>query len=480
MKRGILLLLLLYVVGVSAIVAGELTNLNGIKRTLGEPEVGFLEYFSANAVRILTSPWEVVRELREENRRLSQLWLERQRERSRKILESLAYRGDIKKGNGETPLQRDEFHNRNWVEKKINTAEERGTLSHHPALNLTLLRSYSELLEALEEELRRWNFRGELYIEQFNGSSLTGLSGEELLAKIEEREERINELARQTGMRKIDYGGVEINRFEGDRYFVFLKEDFGDVTVAWRPKEYWKRSNNVYNLVDNPIEAYSLYNRVHERYRELIGVEKRQTLITIYLWYSEDHWCAAYKRSGRYLRCKDTFTEKNVLGSGGFVDSYAGKIFVHTVGTEWNFVHELTHALDIVYEKNPIAFLGEGFASYMSRFVVPPSLLPTEDMKFQSIKRAELYFNYTIKDFVENLGKIGWSGNGPYDYATLFEKYLIDEYGKEKFGEIYTITNRQDLEVGYNYVNQKFQKVYGKSLEELDREMRAWLEEGGG
>ena len=156
MKKGILLLSLFYVVGVSAIVAGELSSLNGIKRSLGEPEIAIAEYFSDNAVRIFSTPWQVVHELREENRRLNQLWLEKRHETTREILESLAYRGGIKKGSGETPSQKDKYQNRNWVEKKPDAAKERSAAGENPpfpylakretALNITLLRSYSELL----------------------------------------------------------------------------------------------------------------------------------------------------------------------------------------------------------------------------------------------------------------------------------------------------------------------------------------------
>jgi hypothetical protein len=462
MKRGILLLLLLYVVGVSAIVAGELTNLNGIKRSLGEPEVGYVEYFSVNAVRILTSPWVVVRELQEENQRLSQQWIERQRERSQKILESLASRGVSREGNGKTVSQGDTSAKR--VEKKRNAAEERSARSYPKELNLTLLRSYSELLSALEEKLRRWDFRGELSITNFNGSSLANLSEEEhpsvteraLVRKIREQEERINELARQTGRRKIDYGGVEINKFEGDRYFVFLKEDFGDVTVAWRP------------LVQVNIgEAYKIIKETKKAHSEIIGMNDTASDIKVYLWDTRENYHSAHKNW------------KSFVPHSGHAKSYYGKIVAHVSPNKPYYFsysdfgalsHEFVHALDIQSLKRPFPSLGtlsEGFADYIAKHIV---LKKEPELPSINFTRAT-YLKYECAKTTCN-GEY-WNA---YKYSFWFVRFLIENYGIEKFKEIYKISDYNDYRYGWKYIDRKFQKVYGKSLEELDREMRAWAE----
>ena len=474
MKRGIVLLLLLYVVGASAIVAGELTNLNDIKRSLGEPEVGYVEYFSVNAVRILTSPWVVVRELQEENQRLSQQWIERQRERSQKILESLASRGVRREGNGKTVSREDTSTKR--VEEKRSTAEKRSARSYSEELrskslrispsspearlrvtNLTLLRSYSELLSALEEKLSKWDFRGELSITNFNGSSLIGLSEEELLVKIEEQEERINELARQTGRRKIDYGGVEINRFRGDRYFVFLKKEFPEVTVAWRPL-----------VLVNIAEAYKIIKETKKAHSEIMGMNDTTSNIIVYLWDTRENYHSAHKNW------------KSFVPHSGHAKSYHGKIVAHVSPNKPYYFsysdfgalsHEFVHALDIQSLKRPFPSLGtlsEGFADYIAKHII---LKKEPELPSINFTRAT-YLKYECAKTTCN-GEY-WKA---YKYSSWFVRFLIENYGIEKFREIYKISDFNDYRYGWKYIDQKFRRVYGKGLEELDREMRSWFKE---
>ncbi len=447
----LLVLLLLYAGACGTLVYSELERVNALKEELGEEPQSIVAYLAANAARILASPWKVLSELREENHRLSKQLFDRKLEKNRKILEKVAEARTEKTSSSET-----------GGVTHIQSSR-RVEVQGEPEPNLTLLRSYSELLSALEEKLSRWDFRGELSITNFNGSSLANLSEEEhteraLMRKIKEQEERINELARQTGRRRIDYGGVEINRFEGDRYFVFLKKEFPEVTVAWRPQ-----------VLVNITEAYKIIKETKNAYSEIMGMDDTVSYITVYLWDTRGNYHSAHK----YW--------KSFIPGSGHAKSYNERIVAHVAPREpYSFSsrdfealsHEFVHALDVYYWERPLPSLEtlmEGFADYISKYQVFKREPKISSLNFTKAT----YLHYECNRGSKTCGKDYWKA---YDYSYWFVKFLIENYGVEKFREIYKISDHNDYSYGWKYIDQKFQKVYGKSSGELDREMKAWAE----
>ena len=411
-------LLLVYIVVVGFMVASKLDELNSLKIKAGEERINIVNFFAENYKDIFLKPFKIIDEIDEECARI---------EANLKNPASTVFREILPKRNGSyMPEVSKNLYNRSLF------------LEANDSAKRIYLASYLALLDEVEKKLKRFDLDGELYLS--NSSKYANLSEDMLLDKIKEKEKIIDKLARQTLRRKIDYGGVEINRFEGEKYFVFLKKNYKEITVAWRPL-----------LFINVSKIYSRFTKIYESYMEIMGLKtKNLKKYEIYLWDKTEDYREATKSEYKWSK-------------GGVWKKY-GTIMVHVSGLnernfEHVFTHELTHSLDNIYGRNPIDLLQEGFAEYMT-------------IKINNEYEPSFPSNINIKGCVEHFPL--YASYGSYQYSYWFVKFLIEKYGIEKFREIYEISNYNDVEVGWKYVNQKFKNVYGKDLEELDKELREW------
>ncbi len=427
-----LALAMLYTAFISFIVMGELSQLNRLKAKVGEDRISLSEFFKENCIRIFIYPHAVISEIRE-------------------MKNSLEERMKIRNKSTEKDKRKIATVNLSFKTENMIKAEDRSG----NAEKRLYLASYLSLLEEVEKKLKRFNLKGELYIEDFNGSKYANLSEDILLKKIKEKEEKINELTGQTLRKKIDYKGVEINRFRGERYFVFLKEDFGDVTVAWRP------------LVNvNITDAYRVIKETQKAYTEILGVnDEKIKKVVLYLWDTRENYYLAHKNWNKFRY------------GAGHASPFYGEIIAHVSPNEPYYIypyefrvisHEYVHALDAVYKLYPLSPLAEGLAEYIPIEYLKIDIRPyLPQMNFS----RSLYLRYECEKGVETCGEDYVKS---YKYNYWFVKFLIEKYGIKKFREIYEISNYRDYEVGWKYINQKFRNVYGKDLEELDKELREW------
>ncbi len=434
-RRGIALILL-YSLVVSLLAHGSLVTVNSLREKLGMHTIDEKEFFRENFINLLTAPHVVLGSLNKEadelSKKLSDMYSEQ--------------------------LRAEQKSNEEPSEERVQTVPEKPILNNtpeeehiEPEVNTSLLASYLELLDAVAEKLRRFNLRAKLYLGDFSGEKYEKLSREEMLRLVEEKESRIDELARKTMRRRIDFDGVEINRFNGERYFVFVKNKADNLTVAQRPLVY-----------SDPEENLEIFNRTLEEYSEIMGVRRMDKPATLYIWdYAENY--------------RDALKPIHNWSAGTGTKRY-GRIEIHVsvFDKTYNFirtgkklieikVHETTHALDFIYDKRPITpLLQEGFAEYM-KIEIAEDNQPTFPWEL-SIKDCTMSF-YDNAEYP-----------GCYQYGYHFVRFLIEEYGVDKFRRIYSIRRyAYGYEPGWKYYNEKFKRVYGKGLEELDEEFRTWM-----
>jgi hypothetical protein len=139
--------------------------------------------------------------------------------------------------------------------------------------------------------------------------------------------------------------------------------------------------------------------------------------------------------------------------------------------------HETTHIL-MGQVGSPPALFNEGFAVYMSEKLGAPALEDLGGGQAKIYERAkELKDKGRWIDLKELITytEIGSEESRPtiaYPEAASFVKFLIDEYGKEKFLQAYgTVLSSDEKEVHRQNI-KRLEQIYSKSLVELEQE---WL-----
>jgi tetratricopeptide (TPR) repeat protein len=131
--------------------------------------------------------------------------------------------------------------------------------------------------------------------------------------------------------------------------------------------------------------------------------------------------------------------------------------------------HELTHCIAYMINHHStrarLELLSEGLAETMvgTRRGQPIHTLAKSILKDEEI---------TIRDLVDNRAFHQLGGNKTYPIAGSFVKYLLDEYGIERFKFVYKYTHPAHI---YLQLNRIFKKAYGKKLDELEKEWKEFL-----
>ena len=165
-------------------------------------------------------------------------------------------------------------------------------------------------------------------------------------------------------------------------------------------------------------------------------------------------------------------------GSRGQMRFRSREITSHTSG----IVHELTH----VYLPNANRLLAEGLAVYLQSLLSPVPSLPNEGVDLHAAastpnNRGE------IPACILGLGQS--IGNRDrvltpdpllekdYTPAGSFVRYLIEERGMSSFGQLYSLTALGRLDRSRPYAGDRWQPVYGKSLQQLRLDWLAFLQQ---
>jgi hypothetical protein len=131
--------------------------------------------------------------------------------------------------------------------------------------------------------------------------------------------------------------------------------------------------------------------------------------------------------------------------------------------------HETTHIL-MGSSGNPPALFNEGFATYMQAGHI---------WKGEHVDRtaANLLKNDKLTPLRElitrtEIGSRGDDGKIAYPQSASFVKFLIDEYGRDKFLRAYKKLKNSDNEKVHKRNVKRLARIYGKSLEELEKQWK--------
>lgn len=129
--------------------------------------------------------------------------------------------------------------------------------------------------------------------------------------------------------------------------------------------------------------------------------------------------------------------------------------------------HELTHCIAYMINHHStrarLELLSEGLAEAM---VGERQGQPIHSLVGSLLKDKEI----SIRDLTDN--RAFHQLEDSYPIAGSFVKYLLDEYGIEKFKFVYKYTHPKHI---YLQLNLIFKKAYGKKLDELEKEWREYL-----
>lgn len=137
--------------------------------------------------------------------------------------------------------------------------------------------------------------------------------------------------------------------------------------------------------------------------------------------------------------------------------------------------HETTHILINPYG-NPPALFNEGFAVYISELLGAYALEDLSGGQLSIYERTRELKNKSEWIDLQQLityTEIGSLESRPpisYPEAAAFVKFLIDKYGKDKFFKTYKTLKNSNKKAIQQQNIKKLQRIYGKSLAELENE----------
>ena len=144
--------------------------------------------------------------------------------------------------------------------------------------------------------------------------------------------------------------------------------------------------------------------------------------------------------------------------------------------------HETTHVLMRPFG-NPPALFNEGFAVYMSERLGAHAL---EDLSggratiYERVRELKSKGEWIELEELITYEEIGSHESRPpvaYAEAASFIKFLIDQYGKDKFLQAYQELKNSDNNIIHWTNKMALQKIYGKQLSELKKEWKKAFQE---
>jgi hypothetical protein len=148
------------------------------------------------------------------------------------------------------------------------------------------------------------------------------------------------------------------------------------------------------------------------------------------------------------------------------------------VYNEWEQLdpyHETTHVLMRTFGSPPALF-NEGFAVYMSERLGAHALDDLSGGKatiYERVRELKSKGEWIELEELITYNEIGSHESRPpvaYAEAASFVKFLIDEYGKDKFLQTYKKLKNSNNKIIHWTNKRTLQKIYGKSLSELKQE----------
>ena len=162
---------------------------------------------------------------------------------------------------------------------------------------------------------------------------------------------------------------------------------------------------------------------------------------------------------------KDRFEKKELFGSA---NADVAKTWLYCIFTTYDnynasLKHEIAHCFSSEFGAGPLKvadminpFLIEGIATASSPFFDENDIDHLASVAYKGGYKVSLEKMYKFSSFFTQSSTVS------YIYAGSFTKYLIENYGVEKFKRLYT--------------NLDFPKIYNKSLKEIEKRYDSYLE----
>jgi hypothetical protein len=178
----------------------------------------------------------------------------------------------------------------------------------------------------------------------------------------------------------------------------------------------------------------------------------------------------------RLVLFEDGRTKHAETGHQGRGWAYGSTIVeVYNAKEQLDPFHETTHILMRPFG-NPPALFNEGFAVYMSEKLGAYAL---EDLSggratiYERVRELKRKGQWIELDELITYNEIGSHESRPpvaYAEAASFVKFLIDEYGKDRFLQAYKQLKNSDNKIIHRTNKMALQNIYGKQLSELQQE----------
>jgi len=156
-------------------------------------------------------------------------------------------------------------------------------------------------------------------------------------------------------------------------------------------------------------------------------------------------------------------------GWGGAISNGVYAIFLESARDYGLAVHENTHTITYLnWTRDSTSFLNEGIAKYTE------SLATERDKNHQAtiryLKEGKLF---PLEEMVAfNIGIPGLKTNVGYPASGSYAGFLIETYGLKTFKKVFILEARPAEE---KKKENSWERAYGKSLPELEREWLSWL-----
>lgn len=166
----------------------------------------------------------------------------------------------------------------------------------------------------------------------------------------------------------------------------------------------------------------------------------------------------------------DVYFIDRTIGNGGYAGDEIVATYVDRAYAGGNLhellVHEAVHVLDRQFAPQRLKFLAEGLAVWASG-----GHYKAEDLNARMAALIDLGLYIPLEDLLDDFYLIQHETG--YLEAGGFVSYLVDAYGYELFRDFYSATSAADAPTLYQVLDLNLQKVYGKTLPQMEAE---WLQ----
>ncbi len=231
-----------------------------------------------------------------------------------------------------------------------------------------------------------------------------------------------------------------------DTRFEWQSLSEGKLTLYW----YGQDQEFGQHLLDVAVQALT-------RLQEEVGVELEEA-VKIYVYLSKSDMSMA-------ISSRSESFDAQIITLGMAIGKHTMILLGTASGVEQTIAHELSHIVVHLATDNPLggipAWLDEGLAMYAEGELPPHNAIALED----AIRNDELISVRSLSSYTGDPEQVDLY----YGEAYSLVDFMLQEYGKEKMGQLLAIFKEG------SHQEDALREVYGFGLDELDDQWRAYL-----